>query len=449
MRLLAAVVARLDALGLLARDAARLAGVRRYCWSSGQVKLAASLPAIARLEQAGIPCLLLKGAAAMAAGDATPADRYVGDVDVLVPPARAEQALDLLFAEGWRAVKGDALARIKARTLPRAHAINLRLDADGALDLHWCFERENGCAGDDDAVWAGARTHELLGRRVATPAPSDRLVQALAQGARWEAGHALDWTIDVLALRARAQARGEDPWTPAVAALRARRLEAHACATLGLLADEVGVPVPDGVREALAAGVDALAARELAALQTPPGRERRAWRPARDDAARRRARGRPRLFAERGGGAIRHPRWARLLGRPCAPLVPAAAHGVGGDGADAEAGLELVVPASWSQARPAARRVGLSLRLVAREPTPLDVWIGPHWVAAWRSSGPGAAWHGVWLPDAAARALRVEGTGVRLTRARPAPDAGAPPVTVTEAWVFGAPLVRARAVRML
>jgi len=59
------------------------------------------------LAPAGIPVLLLKGTAFVAAGLQTGVGRSIGDLDILVPRARIEEAEAALLVAGWEWVKAD------------------------------------------------------------------------------------------------------------------------------------------------------------------------------------------------------------------------------------------------------------------------------------------------------------------------------------------------------
>ena len=424
MRLLAAVIGRLDRLGIAAVDQPRLQGIRRYCWSNGQTKLARALPSLAALQGAGLPLLVLKGGAAIATGDAQPADRYVGDIDLLVAPEQAERALDLLAAEGWQPQSGGSIARVKGRHMPRHHAVNLVRGKDGELDLHWSFLLQNRAEGDDAALWAAAEPARLSGLAIRCPAPPWRLLQALTQGAQWSSGNAADWAIDAVALLRRP---GLD-WTAFGREVAARRLEALVGVTLGFLARQVGVALPPAAA-ALAAAEPAEPWRaEAAALQEPDAARGDGANLALARAQRRRSQGRRQLYAER----LREPRlaWPRLalgLARRRARLE---VH------PEADGGLRLELPDG-----PKGRWRRLFV-LVAAEGEParrrrLDVTSGLDWIVRWRHRG-ASAWHGAILPAnwamaplllAPYRDLRRQEESGEL---RPRQD---PPVRVLAAWV--------------
>ncbi len=425
MRLLAAVIGRLDSLSIPATEQPRLQGIRRYCWSNGQTKLAQALPSLAVLQHAGLPVLVLKGATAIATGDATPADRYVGDIDLLVPPAAADQALDLLAGQGWLPQSGGSLARVKGRGMPRHHAVNLVRGKGGELDLHWAFLLQNRAQGDDEVLWATAESARLGGMEIRCPAPPFRLLQALTQGAQWSSGNAADWAIDALALLR----RPTFDWALFEREVAARHLEALVGVTLGFLARGVGVTLPPVAARLAEANPGEPWAAEALALQRPDATRDRTANAVLLRAQRRRSAGRPLHFAQR----LREPRlrWPRLA-------LALARHRVALTVEPQAAGpVVLRLPAS----APTTGWRWLLVRIAAGEKPQrrrrLDVIAGLDWVVRWRHRGQ-RAWHGAILPAqlpeapltlAPYRDLRRVGEGGEMLRRQDLP------VRVLEAWL--------------
>ncbi|MCA3256268.1 MAG: nucleotidyltransferase family protein, partial [Alphaproteobacteria bacterium] len=92
--------------------------------------------ALAALRPLGIPVVLLKGAAYVAAGLPAAEGRTVGDLDILVPRARIDEADAALRAAGWAPLKSDpyddAYYRQWMHELPPlAHA-----DRGTVIDVH-------------------------------------------------------------------------------------------------------------------------------------------------------------------------------------------------------------------------------------------------------------------------------------------------------------------------
>ncbi len=402
VRLAAAAIGRLGRLGRQEAFGPRLLGVRRYCWSNGQHKLAAAGPALDALVGAGIPLLLLKGGAALAAGEAAPGERYIADIDLLLPPDRCDEALDLLAGLGWRPQSGGRMARVKGREMARHHAVNLVDGGQGEIDLHWCLLKENRVAGDDAAIWAAAEPVAFVGRALLIPAPEDRLLQALAQGVQWSSGNALDWAADAIALLRRPALDCDR----LLAAVAARRLAAQVGLALRFLAAEVGSSLPLPLA-ALAGARPPMPWRgELAAGLLPTdlrGRnERRVLAGAaavRLAAARRQ--GRASLFAARLQearlplpGLIRHfPR--RRLALEVLPLPAGGARLRLPPGATAGGFGRILLALAAERDRPGLCRIELASER--------------DWVARWRVPRGRTLWRGARLSAAALAALAGEG----------------------------------------
>lgn len=390
LRLLAAVAGRLPQFAAAVGAEPRIAGIRRFCWSNGQVKLSAALAAWDILRDAGIEGLLLKGAAAMAAGDASPADRYVGDVDLLVPPTAVDRALDLLVAAGWSPADGTPVARVKARVLPRVHGINLVDGRGGELDLHWCLLPQNRAVGDDDRLWREAEAHRLAGREVRCPAAQHRLLHALAGGAQWSDGGAADWAIDTLALLRNPRL----DWRSFATELAERRLHVLVGQALRFMAEDLGVPLPPAAAAVLVERRQSVFVEEARLLALPPAERELAGRDTFERAERLRRRGRPLLFARRRLQRRRLilPQVSRLFGRSQAlAFMPGTGETV-----------QLLAPA----AVPRGGSARLFLRVAGDAPlVRLEAWSGTEWIARWRLRGRRRALIGARLTPAALASL--------------------------------------------
>lgn len=245
-RLLAALAQRFG--GAIADHPAypRLLGLSRQLWVRSQMALRDALPALAQLS-AAMPVLLMKGASRIAADPAAARGRVAHDIDVLVPPGRMAEALDILAAAGWQAAHGASLLRLKAMG-PALRAMNFFKGNFGDIDLHQlACHPVHASAAAEAALWARAVPVTFQGLRLFVPAPADRAVLAIAHGGLDAHAHS-DWLVDCAAAMA-------DPGFVAsdfAAAIRQRRLEAAAALTLGYLEGPVGrPPLPGGLAQAL------------------------------------------------------------------------------------------------------------------------------------------------------------------------------------------------------
>lgn len=436
VRLAAAAIGRLGRLGRRERHGPRLLGVRRYCWSNGQHKLAAVRPVLEAFVAAGIPTLLLKGGAALAAGDAEAGERYIADIDLLVPPARCDEALDLLARAAWRPQSGGRIARVRGRELPRHHAVNLVDGGEGEIDLHWCLLKENRAAGDDDAVWHDAEAVRFGGVGLLVPAPHHRLLQALAQGAQWSSGNALDWAADSLALLRRPALRLD----ALLAEVERRQLVGQTGLALRVLRDEAGCALPPPLATLAEQPVAEPWRGEVAAGLVAPGERDRAQRAAvRRAASLRRAAaardGRRSLFAERlEERRLALPGLRRLLARGAVPLrvepLP-------------EGGARLRLPEGRDEAEAGALLLRLEAPADRSGACRVEAGGESAWVGRWRLPRGRACWRGARL-TAEARAALAAGEllveSFRELRRPPGGDALLPlddgPVSVLKALLL-------------
>jgi hypothetical protein len=128
------------------------------------------------LETAGIPCLVLKGSAVAHLDYEDPCLRQFGDVDVMVPSLRFDDAIHVLTKAGYE------------RRFPAPHAGFDRRFGKGAtlltpdgheLDLHRTFVMGPlGLTVDLDDVWSESTSFVVGGRLLRALSPEARLLNA-------------------------------------------------------------------------------------------------------------------------------------------------------------------------------------------------------------------------------------------------------------------------------
>lgn len=219
-------------------EAFRMEGLRR--------RLAQSLEALAG---AGVPVVLLKGAAlAATVYDGFP-DRPMSDIDLLVRPEHAEPALAALAAAGW---SFDAVPAVHAFYEEHHHLPPARDERDRTLRLEvhteLCSPGHPFAFGAGDA-WRGAREIRVDGAAALVP---DDATQALHLCIHLAWSHGLSsgaWRT--LRDLARLVARGRLDWDALVARARAARA-ARCCYWVLRLGASLGVlDVPAAVLRAL------------------------------------------------------------------------------------------------------------------------------------------------------------------------------------------------------
>jgi Uncharacterised nucleotidyltransferase len=218
-------------------------GVHRYTWARNHLLLAEAMPVVAALEQAGLPTLLLKGAALVADQRQNAGMRQLTDIDVLVPLSALAAACRLLVEHGMTPVNDAPLWYVvEYETLVR-HSRNFRNAAEGQLDLHWHALKWSCHPAADDEFWAASQPVELRGVRTRALCPADELLLAILHGLQWMPIPTYRWVLDATLL-----ARGlSGPVDFDRLAREARRHRVAAATRAGLayLGWIAGVEVPD------------------------------------------------------------------------------------------------------------------------------------------------------------------------------------------------------------
>lgn len=213
-------------------------------WARNQDLRARLAPVLADLEGAGVPVVVLKGAALAHASYPLAALRPVGDVDLLVGPRELPRVVGFLRAVGWRPTL--ELPESAAR---RLHSAGYRR-ADGLeVDVHAYALLECCYPGADEAFLARAVPFSLGGLAARTLAPCDQLLHVCAHGLRWSEPAAIHWAADAAMIL---RAAPDLDWDALVVEAVSRDLARPLASALALLRDELEAPVPPAPLGALA-----------------------------------------------------------------------------------------------------------------------------------------------------------------------------------------------------
>ena len=198
-----------------------------------------------RLAEAGIPSMLLKGAALVHPYyDGDPGLRPMADVDIAVPTGRAVEAVDVVRRAGW-VPRGP----VTPSFLRSNHAAVFDDPHGDQCDLHWHVFSECRRPGADDALWQASHERDLVGRRIRVLSPSDQLLHVCVHGARWACEPRLRWIADAWLILARSTI----DWPRVVDQARRRRFVIRMRDSLGFLRERMAADVPDVVLAALSA----------------------------------------------------------------------------------------------------------------------------------------------------------------------------------------------------
>lgn len=245
IRLLPLVYANLRRLG--EKDSvwhAKLQGCYRFTRARNQFIFHQASLLLDALHAVGCETLLLKGAPLATLYYRDEGLRPMADIDVLVSPQAAPQAVELLQKQNWTALRPEGVALI-----PFTNALAWRSPAGLEADLHWNVMFGCWRAYDDATLWAAAMPFDFQGRRTKALCATDQLLHTCFHGARWNTVPPLRWIADAWLILQRSEVNQEAKldWARLLELARERYLTLMLRETLGYLHDKLAAPVPSEV----------------------------------------------------------------------------------------------------------------------------------------------------------------------------------------------------------
>jgi hypothetical protein len=239
------------------------AGHRAYLnnWVQHRERIAAIRTLVARLEQAGVKCMLLKGAALALRHYRDGGLRAMGDFDILIEPGHLGTAIRLLLQAGWEAEHQSSAESIVRQARVR-HAWQFSRGDSEHCDLHWRPIAQCNAPRVAEMFWSGAQMADGL----QVPNVSDLFFHVCVHAMHWEWTPNLYWFADAHVLLK----SGEVDWQRATELARAADMEYRfAMAVERLKVEAPGLLRPNGWQR-----------REFLLLQKPcplPLTDRAAW----------------------------------------------------------------------------------------------------------------------------------------------------------------------------
>jgi hypothetical protein len=211
----------------------------RRAWFINQLALRRAAGAVGRLHDAGIEVLVLKGVALAVLHYDDLGARPMQDVDLLVDPARAADAVAALGGLGYRVLASEGPGNG-----PLKYGTHVE-DADGnEIDVHAYALMQS--AGDAD-LWEAPVPLHFGGVEALALAPAEQLLHVCAHGVRWSNETPTGWIADAMAILRSAGAAGGLDWDRLVDRAGARRLTAAVGSALAWLRESLEADVPGWV----------------------------------------------------------------------------------------------------------------------------------------------------------------------------------------------------------
>ena len=201
-------------------------------------------PLLEAFRGAGLPTLVLKGAALLGSAYADLGVRPMSDIDLLVPVEQIADASRTLEELGWAAE-----APVTPSMTRMVHALPFTHPSSVPVDLHWHVFEECCRPGDDDDLWAASVPLAIEGVPTRILAPEDQLIHACVHGEKWVQVPGVRWVADAVVVIRGGQVR----WERLVEQAVRRRFVLRLRAQLGYLRSTFDAPIPPEALAMLAA----------------------------------------------------------------------------------------------------------------------------------------------------------------------------------------------------
>lgn len=218
-----------------------LKGVYRSTWYKNQILFRHMVHLLQSFHRAGIPTMILKGAALMVQYYHDVGLRPMDDFDILVHTDQATEAIDLLMGLGWRP-KRKLLHVVSSNFFSLRHAHEFRDDSGRECDLHWHVLQECCQEHADDDFWDGAIS--ITSHNMCTCAlnPTDQLIHVCIHGLIWNPVPPLRWVADAMTILKTSQS--ELDWDRLLKQAKNRRVMLPLRDALHYVHDLLDAPIP-------------------------------------------------------------------------------------------------------------------------------------------------------------------------------------------------------------
>ncbi len=246
-RLLPLLYHNLSQLGVDQGEINKYAQVFRFYWYKNQSIVANSAPILSALDEDGIEYLFLKGIPLAFHCYPNPGLRPFADVDILVKPMDALQAMALLQEKGFTPL----LDYPEERLLQTRHAQSFRAVSGLTVDVHWRLLYRNWDNQSPLVFWENTIAFQFGADIANTISISAHLMHACLHGLDWSFIAPIRWVADA-AILIRNHSDQID-WDWILHQAKTRRLTTQLLHQLDYLHAEFDLSIPNQVMKSLAA----------------------------------------------------------------------------------------------------------------------------------------------------------------------------------------------------
>jgi hypothetical protein len=238
---------RLAATGQPVLQLNRLRGIYLHSLYRNSLLFHKTFPLIVELEKMGVPVILLKGIALVAAYYEDIGARPMNDIDFLLPEEDVEKTLRFLKEQGWKSKLGFKLSKPAKHT----HSLDLKSPDGYELDVHWRIIDQCCWDGADLALWKQAEKITFRGETIRILSPTQQILHNCVHGVLWNHLSSIRWIADVMkVLEKRSNVIN---WELLVEEAAERKLTATIIHALNFLDSEFNANIPKEILSRLSA----------------------------------------------------------------------------------------------------------------------------------------------------------------------------------------------------
>lgn len=171
-----------------------LKGIYKQTWYKNLKLFHNAREILLLLQEKDIPIILLKGTALSLQYYKDTGARPMSDLDIMIPPGRAGEAIALLHAHGWTAEFEEYLEY----NLRYGRSMMFSNSQGFECDLHWFPFFESARTVGDEDFWNRAIPLDFNGIHVQTLCPADQLLHTIVHGVQWNPEPPIRWIADAV-----------------------------------------------------------------------------------------------------------------------------------------------------------------------------------------------------------------------------------------------------------